>query len=132
MVMAPRGNAHGLVEWSRRDPWRERMGEMVERHIRRACDLNDIDIYDLQDVIGEHASVAIDCVFEDFCTVTWEDGSNLSSDYLKRRVGRKQRSTVPISRRFGMLLSAYMRLAMFALEKAFWRATLCAVVIRSE
>ena len=83
--MAPRGNAYGLVEWSRRDPWRERMGEMVERHIRRACDLNDIDIYDLQDVIGEHASVAIDCVFEDFCTVTWEDGSNLSSDYLKRR-----------------------------------------------
>ena len=44
MVMAPQGNAHGLVEWSRRDPWRERMGEIIERHIRRACDLNDIDI----------------------------------------------------------------------------------------
>lgn len=83
--MAPRGNAHGLVEWSRRDPWRERMVEMIERHIRRACDLNDIDIYDLQDMIVEHASAAVDCAFEDFCTVTWEDGSNLSSDYLKRR-----------------------------------------------
>ena len=83
--MAPQGNAHGLVEWSRRDPWRERMGEIIERHIRRACDLNDIDIYDLPDVIGEYASVAIDCAFEDFCTVTWEDGSNLSRDYLKRR-----------------------------------------------
>ncbi|WP_143058100.1 hypothetical protein [Loktanella fryxellensis] len=58
MVMAPRGNAHGLVEWSRRDPWRERMGEIVERHIRRACDLNDIDIYDLQGVIGEHRDVS--------------------------------------------------------------------------
>lgn len=83
--MAPRGNAHGLVEWSRRDPWRERMGEMVERHIRRACDLNDIDIYDLPDVIGEHAMVAMDCAFEDCCTATWKDGSNLANDYLKRR-----------------------------------------------
>lgn len=83
--MAPRGNAHGLVEWSRRDPWRERMGEMVERHIRRACDLNDIDIYDLPDVIGEHSMVVMDCAFEDCCTVTWQDGSNLANDYLKRR-----------------------------------------------
>ena len=83
--MKPRGNAHGLVEWSRRDPWRERMGEMVERHIRRACDLNDIDIYDLNDVIGDHAMAAMDCAFEDCCTAIWKDGSNLASDYLKRR-----------------------------------------------
>ena len=84
-MMAPRGNANGLIEWSRRDPWRERMGEIVERHIRRACDLNDIDIYDLPDVIGEHAMVAMDCAFEDCCAVTWKDGSNLANDYLKRR-----------------------------------------------
>jgi len=61
------------------------MGEMVERHIRRACDLNDIDIYDLPDVIGEHAMIVMDCAFEDCCTVTWQDGSNLANDYLKRR-----------------------------------------------
>jgi hypothetical protein len=61
------------------------MGEIIERHIRRACDLNDIDIYDLSGVIGEHAITAMDCAFEDCCTVTWEDGSNLASDYLKRR-----------------------------------------------
>ena len=84
-MMAPRGNARGLVEWSRRDPWRERMAEMVERHIRRACDLNGIDIYDLQDVIGEHAMVAMDCAFEDCCAAVWEGGSNLATDYLKRR-----------------------------------------------
>lgn len=58
---------------------------MVERHIRRACDLNDIDIYELSDVIGDAAMTAMDCAFEDCCTVTWEDGSNLASDYLKRR-----------------------------------------------
>jgi hypothetical protein len=81
----PRGSVSGLVEWSRRDPWRERMGEMVERHIRRACDLNDIDIHDLPEVIGEAAMAALDSAFEDCCTVTWEDGSNLASDYLKRR-----------------------------------------------
>ena len=83
--MAPRGNARGLDDWSRRDPWRARIGEMVERHIRRACNLNDIDIYDLQDVIGEHAMAAFDCAFSDLCTVIWEDGSNLANDYLKRR-----------------------------------------------
>ncbi|MBW6496351.1 MAG: hypothetical protein K0B16_17710 [Burkholderiaceae bacterium] len=61
------------------------MGEMVEKHIRKACDLNDIDIHDLPDVIGEAAMAAMDCAFEDCCTVTWEDGSNLCADYLKRR-----------------------------------------------
>lgn len=29
------------------------MGEMVENHLRKACDLNDIDIYDLDEVIGD-------------------------------------------------------------------------------
>ena len=47
-----RGSAAGLVDWSRRDPWRERMGELVEKHVRKACDLNDIDIFDLPDVVG--------------------------------------------------------------------------------
>jgi hypothetical protein len=36
------GNARGLVEWSSRDPSRERMGLMVEKHLRKACDLNDL------------------------------------------------------------------------------------------
>jgi len=79
------GSAAGLVEWSRRDPWRERMGELVEKHIRKACDLNDIDIFELPEVIGEAAMAAMDCAFEDCCTRTWEDGSNLARDYLKRR-----------------------------------------------
>lgn len=58
---------------------------MVEKHLRKACDLNDIDIYDLDEVIGDAAMAAMNCAFEDCCTVTWEDGSNLCSDYLKRR-----------------------------------------------
>ena len=81
----PQGSAAGLVDWSRRDPWRERMGELVEKHLRKACDLNDIDIYELPEVIGPAAMVAMDCAFEDACTVTWEDGGNLCADYLKRR-----------------------------------------------
>jgi hypothetical protein len=79
------GSAGGLVEWSRRDPWRERMGELVEKHIRKACDLNEIDLFDLPGVIGEAAMTAMDCAFEDCCARTWEDGSNLARDYLKRR-----------------------------------------------
>ena len=81
----PGGSAAGLVDWSRRDPWRERMGELVEKHIRKACDLNGIDIHDLPDVVGHAAMAAMDCAFEDACTVTWEDGSNLATDYLRRR-----------------------------------------------
>jgi hypothetical protein len=81
----PQGSAAGLVDWSRRDPWRERMGELVQKHLRRACDLNAIDIHELPEVIGPAAMVAMDCAFEDACTVTWEDGGNLCADYLKRR-----------------------------------------------
>jgi len=84
-VSKVRGNADGVVEWSRRDPWQERMVEMVEKHIRKACDLNDIDIHDLDDVIGDAGMVAVNCAFEDCCTTVWEDGSNLCADYLKRR-----------------------------------------------
>lgn len=81
-----RGSAEGVVDWSRRDTWRERMGEMVEKHLRKACDLNGIDIHDLPDLIGDAAAMAaLDCAFEDCCTAVWEDGSNLCTDYLKRR-----------------------------------------------
>ena len=60
------------------------MGELVEKHIRKACDLNDIDVFDLPDC-GRRGRTAMDCAFEDCCTRTWEDGSNLARDYLKRR-----------------------------------------------
>lgn len=81
----PRGRLDGLVEWSRREAWRDRMGEMIDRHIGKACDLNEIDIFDLTDIVGDAAIVAMDCAFEDCCTVTWDDGSNIANDYLKRR-----------------------------------------------
>lgn len=79
------GSAAGLFEWSRRDPWRERMGTVIEKHLRKACETNGIDITELADAIGEAAMVAMDCAFEDGFTVVWPDGSNLAIDYLKRR-----------------------------------------------
>ncbi len=79
------GNAHGLVEWSRRDPWTERMADMMERHLRPACQANDLPIEELAEVIGPLAMTALDCAFEDCCTIVWNDGTNLASDYLKRR-----------------------------------------------
>jgi hypothetical protein len=80
-----RGNAHGLVDWSGRDPWRKRMGVMIEKHLSQACELNDVAIEELTEVIGPSAMTALDCVFEDFCTTVWEDESNIATDYLKRR-----------------------------------------------
>ena len=46
------------------------------------------------------AMTAMDCAFEDCCATAWEDGSNLASDYLKRRGWKSARSTAPISRRY--------------------------------
>jgi len=80
-----RGNAHGLVDWSRRDPWTERMADMMERHLRPACQANDLAVEELAEVIGPLAMTALDCAFEDCCTIVWNDGTNLASDYLKRR-----------------------------------------------
>lgn len=81
-----RGNAEGVLDWSGRDPWRERMGETVEKHLRKACDLNGLDIDDLPGVIGDGpAMAAVSCAFEDCFAKVWEDGSNLCTDYLKRR-----------------------------------------------
>ena len=80
-----RGNAHGLVDWSGRDPWRERMALMMEKHLCEACDLNDLPVEDLAEVIGPLAMTALNCVFEDFCATVWEDGANVANDYLKRR-----------------------------------------------
>ena len=79
------GHAVGLMEWSRRDPWREQMGVAIEKHLGRACALNDLAIEELPDVIGPLAMTALDCAFEDCCATVWEDGSNLAGDYLKRR-----------------------------------------------
>jgi hypothetical protein len=74
-----------LADWARRDPWRDRMGLTIERHLRRACEANDIAIGELQDVVGPLAMTALDCAFEDACGKVWEDGTSLAGDYLKRR-----------------------------------------------
>ena len=58
---------------------------MMEKHLRKACDLNDLAIEDLAEVIGPLAMTALDCAFEDLCATVWEDGANLATDYLKRR-----------------------------------------------
>lgn len=80
-----RGNAVGLADWARRDPWCDRMAAMIERHLLPACEDNGLSIEDLPDVIGPLAMSTLDCAFEDCCTTVWEDGTNMASDYLKRR-----------------------------------------------
>ena len=88
-MISIRANAHGLVDWTSRDPWRERMGRVMEKHIGKACAANDLAINELAEVIGRLATTALDCAFEDFCTTVWEDGTNLATDYLKRRGWRE-------------------------------------------
>lgn len=80
-----RGNAEGLAAWSRRDPWRERMRSVIEEHLGKACEANDLAVADLAEVIGSPVTTVLECAFEDGCTRVWEDGGNLADDYLKRR-----------------------------------------------
>lgn len=80
-----RGRADGLIAWSRREPWGERLRITTERHLRSACDAYDIDIVDLPEIVGDLAFAALDCVFEDACTIIWEDEKNLVDEYLRRR-----------------------------------------------
>jgi hypothetical protein len=87
-----RGKMDGITAWARREPWRERMAEIVGNHIDQACAMHDIEVHDLFDLIGDAAFTATDCAFEDLCTLTWDDGSNLVTDYLKRR-GWKEAAT---------------------------------------
>lgn len=87
-----RGKMDGISVWARREPWRERLAEILGNHLDQACELHDIEADTLFDLIGDAAFTATDCAFEDLCTLTWDDGSNLVTDYLKRR-GWKETAT---------------------------------------
>ena len=76
----------GLIKWLRREPWDAAFGELLERHLGRACDKAGVPLDELGEVIGEHwAMILWGGAFEDFLTREVEGAGNLVDDYLKRR-----------------------------------------------
>lgn len=76
----------GLMKWLRREPWHSAFGDLLESHLRPACDKAEISLDELSEVLGEHPAMNVwGCAFEDFLTREVEGGGNIVDDYLKRR-----------------------------------------------
>ena len=82
----PSSEVSGLIKWLRREPWDAAFGELLERHLGRACDKAGVPLEELGEVIGEHwAMILWGCAFEDFLTREVAGAGNVVDDYLKRR-----------------------------------------------
>src|SRR6266567_3198089 len=84
--MASAHSLSGLMNWLRRDEWRDPYNELLEGHLGPACAKANIAVEDLPSVIDDdRMGVLWGCAFEDFLTCEFDDGSNIVDDYLKRR-----------------------------------------------
>ena len=84
----------GLIKWLRREPWDDAFGELLERHLGRACDKAGVPLDELGEVLGEHWAMTLwGCAFEDFLTREVEGAGNLVDDYLKRRGWNEKATT---------------------------------------
>jgi hypothetical protein len=106
--MASAHTLAGLMKWLGREEWQEPFNELIERHLRPACEAAGIALDELAGAIGDHhATVLWGCIFEDFLASDLDDGSNIIDDYLKRR-GWKE--SVPNKRYLTSLRSSVMSL----------------------
>lgn len=84
--MASAHSLAGLMKFLHREEWRDAFNELLDRHLAPACAKADVAIDELPDLIEDHhTSVLWGCIFEDFLTRDFDDGSNIVDDYLKRR-----------------------------------------------
>ena len=82
----------GLMKWLRRDPWREAFEDVLERHLGPACDLADVEIDDLADLIGaDMVAVSWGCAFEDFLTQDVGNSATSSMTISNAAAGTKRR-----------------------------------------
>ena len=88
--MASAHSLSGLMNWLRRDEWRDPFDGVLDQHLGPACMKADIEIENLAAVIGDdRMAVLWGCAFEDFLALDLDDGRNIVDDYLKRRGWRE-------------------------------------------
>ena len=85
--MARRHLLEGLMNWTTREPWRDRFEAVLEDHVLPACDETGLEPDEIVSILGKDLfmSTVWACAFEDMLTREFEDGSNIVDDYLKRR-----------------------------------------------
>jgi len=93
--MARKHLLEGLMNWTTREPWRDRFEAVLEDHVLPACDETDLEPDEIVSTLGEglYMSTVWACAFEDMLTREFDDGSNIVDDYLKRR-GWKETASV--------------------------------------
>ncbi len=90
-VMESSKSLSGLMKWLAKDPWRGGFLDVLDRHIGKVLDEQDIPDFDeLGGLIDLHWAMTLwGCAFEDFLTKHVDGAGNIVDDYLKRR-GRKE------------------------------------------
>jgi hypothetical protein len=85
--MARRRLLEGLMDWTTREPWRDRFKAVLEDHVLPACDESGLEPDEIVSILGEglYMSSVWASAFEDMLTREFDDGSNIVDDYLKRR-----------------------------------------------
>ncbi|MCA6115450.1 hypothetical protein J6524_11155 [Bradyrhizobium sp. WSM 1738] len=93
--MARKHLLDGLMEWTRREEWRDRFEEVLDDHVLPTCDETGLEPDEIVSTLGEDYFMRTvwACAFEDMLTRTFEDGSNIVDDYLAHR-GSKETASV--------------------------------------
>ncbi len=86
-VMESYKSLSGLMKWLAMDPWRGGFLDVLDRHIGKVLDEQDIPDFDeLGGLIDLHWAMTLwGCAFEDFLTKHVDGAGNIVDDYLKRR-----------------------------------------------
>ncbi len=86
-VMESSKSLSGLMKWLAKDPWRGGFLDVLDRHIGKVLDEQDIPDFDeLGGLIDLHWAMTLwGCAFEDFLTKHVDGAGNIVDDYLKRR-----------------------------------------------
>jgi hypothetical protein len=93
--MARRHLLEGLMNWTTREPWRDRFQAVLEDHVLPTCDETGLEPDEIVSILGKDLfmSTVWACALEDMLTREFDDGSNIVDDYLKRR-GWKEAASV--------------------------------------
>ena len=85
--MARKHLLEGLMNWTMREPWRDRFDAVLEDHVFPTCDETGLEADEIVSTLGEDLfmSTVWACAFEDLLTREFDDDSNIVDEYLKRR-----------------------------------------------
>jgi hypothetical protein len=86
-------NVDGLIAWTRRPEWHERLTRCLDLHTAKACNTAGIDPAEIEDLLGAYAASNVwGAAFEDLLATDLPDGRNLVDEYMRRRVGLHHRA----------------------------------------